>query len=280
MNTENSIFDTAVIISVYRGDSLSQLQECMDSIFSQSFKNYHIYVQKDGVVSSDVGEYLDNLKSRGFIHYLGSRQQNRGLAFSLNELLELVLDAKYLYIARMDADDICCSNRLEMQRSFLFNNEEIHVCGGEIEEFNEDSKERVVVSYKACHSDILKELRVRNPVAHVTVMIRRSFFEKVGLYNSERLNEDLDLWIRGFKCGAKFHNLDEVLVKVRTSNAFYTRRANWRRALEVMKLKLHATKTFKFGASGYFFAVAHFFLFMSPGWLKIFLYKRLRGNRA
>jgi len=114
-------------------------------------------------------------------------------------------------------------------------------------------------------------------MAHVTLCFRSSFFDTISSYNIEKLNEDFDMWIRALKKEVKLHNLQEVLVKVRTNNAFFARRKNIKRAIEVMELKFDATRTFGFGIKGYAYAIAHLLLFMSPSWLKSYLYKNLRG---
>lgn len=114
-------------------------------------------------------------------------------------------------------------------------------------------------------------------MAHVTVCFRKRFFDTIPAYDVSKSNEDFDLWIRALKKGLCLHNLQEVLVEVRTSNAFFNRRRNIKRAWEVMLLKLNATQYFSFGVKGYFYAVAHFCLFLSPSWIKQYIYKNLRG---
>jgi len=117
----------------------------------------------------------------------------------------------------------------------------------------------------------------RNPLAHVTICFRNTFFDTISAYDTEKLNEDFDLWIRAFKNDVKLHCLQEVLVKVRTSNDFFERRKNVKRAKEVMFLKFNATKTFGFGIKGYFYAMANFVLFLSPYRIKRYLYKKMRS---
>jgi hypothetical protein len=114
-------------------------------------------------------------------------------------------------------------------------------------------------------------------MAHVTVCFRNRFFDTIPAYNDKKLNEDFDLWICALKKGLVLHNLQEVLVEVRTSNAFFNRRRNIKRAWEVMLLKIDASRYFSFGLQGYVYALAHFVLFLSPSWLKQFIYKNLRG---
>ncbi|RXK00111.1 glycosyl transferase [Arcobacter sp. CECT 8986] len=267
---------TAVIMSAYKNDKLEYLKECLESLYNQTFKEFDILVQCDGVLPTELESYLDKEFENQRIKYLNKRDENKGLAFSLNELVEVGLDLGYEYFIRMDADDICVTDRIKKQIELMERNQDIDICGGLIEEFNMDSGEKQIVKYPEKSDEILKGMQKRNSVAHVTTCMRKSFFEKVGLYDSSKMNEDFDLWIRGFEKGCKFYNIQEVLVKVRTNNAFFKRRKNIKRAKEVMQLKLKATRLFGFGVIGYIYAIGHFILFMLPGEVKKIIYKFMR----
>ncbi len=267
---------TAVILSIYINDTLPVVRETLDSLFTQSAQSFDIFVQGDGVLAPEVEFYLDTLYLKKKITSLHKRTTNRGLAYSLNELIKRVLTLEYDYIFRMDADDICSPDRIKHQLDYLSKHPEVEILGGWIEEFNTDTTEKRVVAYPESHQDIFNLLVKRSPLAHVTVAFRSSFFEKYGFYNSESLCEDLDLWIRAFDKGARFHNLQEVLVNVRTNNAFFTRRKNQQRALELWNIKVLATQKFGFGIKGYLLATAHYLVWMAPAPLKQFFYKYFR----
>jgi GT2 family glycosyltransferase len=266
----------AVIMSVYKNDKLDYLKEALESLYIQSYNKFDIFIQCDGYLPSELLSFLEREFQNRRVFYLNKRDENLGLAYSLNELLIEVLKKDYTYIMRMDADDISVENRVKLQYKFMNEHENINICGGWIEEFNIDTTAKQVVSYPKNSHKILENMKKRNSVAHVTTIFRRNFFEQVGFYDTSKLNEDFDLWIRGFKFGCTFYNIQEVLVKVRTSNDFFNRRKNIKRAIEVMQLKIDVTKTFSLGYLGYIYAIAHFLLFMSPGWVKSVIYKHLR----
>jgi glycosyltransferase involved in cell wall biosynthesis len=102
----------ATIISIYKNDALPQIKEMLESLYNQTYNNFDIFIQLDGIVPSEIEKYLDNELNNKKIEYLGKRNTNKGLAYSLNELLEIVLKRGYIYIFRMDADDICNQNEL------------------------------------------------------------------------------------------------------------------------------------------------------------------------
>lgn len=265
-----------VIMSVYRNDKLAYLKETLDSLYNQTYSNFDIFIQCDGILPYELENFLDKEYENNKISLLNKRDDNKGLAYSLNELILIGYKNEYEYFVRMDADDISVLNRIEKQFLFMNKNKSIDICGGFIEEFNMDTNEKQIVSYFEENKDILYGMKRRNPIAHVTTFIRKSFFDKVGLYDPLKMNEDLDLWIRGFEKKCQFYNLQKVMVRVRTNNDFFNRRKNIKRAIEVMNLKFKATRLFNFGLKGHIYAVAHFILFMLPGNLKQFIYRKMR----
>lgn len=267
----------AILMCVYKNDSVAYLQKALESLYAQSYKKSDIYVQCDGAVPAELEHYLQSELEAKRLCYLGKREENRGLAASLNELLEITLAKGYVFFMRMDADDISEKDRLARQMVYMDSHPEVDICGGYIEEFDTQSRHKQIIKYPHAHYEILEGMMRRNSMAHVSVLFRARFFKKAGLYDASKKNEDYELWIRGLKSGCRFANLGRVLVHVRTSEAFFERRRDFARAYEVMLLKFDATRAFDFGLLGYLYAVAHFMLFMAPAWLKRALYKNLRS---
>ena len=104
----------AVIMAVYVNDNIDHFKDALASLYSQ-YCPVDIYLQKDGFVSPELSEFLNDELSMNKINYIGHRDENKGLAFSLNQLLDIVLKKRYKYIARMDADDLMSPTRLEKQ---------------------------------------------------------------------------------------------------------------------------------------------------------------------
>jgi|APSaa5957512576_1039674.scaffolds.fasta_scaffold30830_1 glycosyltransferase involved in cell wall biosynthesis len=263
------------IISIYKNDQLKHVQEMFESIFAQSMKDFDVYVQEDGTLPQELHKYLEQLLSKDKIQYLGIREENKGLAFALNELVQKALANNYTYLVRMDADDINIENRFEQQYNFMEANAEIDVVGSWIEEFSANAKN--IVEYQENSQDIVKSFRKRCPIAHVTSFFRSSFFEKAGLYRIDNVrNEDQSLWIDGFYKGCKAHNFQEVLVRVRADEDYMTRRSDFNHAFDILKLKLEATIKLKYGLIGAFYAFALFGVMICPPFIKNILYKYCR----
>jgi glycosyltransferase involved in cell wall biosynthesis len=148
-----------------------------------------------------------------------------GLAASLNLGIQ---NARGLLIARHDGDDESVSERLELQMRFLTSEPNVDVLGGNMEIVDRDAKVTHLRHYPTRHSQISARMHFTTAIAHPTVMMRRASVVRAGGYRPEfRYSEDLDLWLRLLNAGARFANLDAVLVRYR--QPLFTRpNANWR----------------------------------------------------
>jgi len=276
MKEVSMAYKVAVIMSLYRGDRLTFVKEALESLYMQSYP-VDIFVQQDGPIDAAVEVLVDDALINGKIHYLGKRGKNRGLAYSLNELIEQVQEQRYRYIARMDADDISLPDRIAKQVAFLESNQEVDVAGGYIEEFSDEVDYHKIVQYPLKHDEMFRFFAKRVPLAHVSVMYRDRFFEKAGLYpTTSPTNEDTLMWMEGFRNGCRFANIPEVLVRVRISKAFFGRRGGLKKAWSDLKDRLKVIKTLGYNSTAYGYALAVFMVNISPSGIKKFLYKRVR----
>jgi GT2 family glycosyltransferase len=262
-------------MSVYRGDAPKPLKEALQSLYTQT-PEPDIFVMSDGPLAPEVFRLLRHEAKSGRI-FLRERAENLGLATSLNELLDEVLERGYDYIARMDADDISLPDRFEKQYAFMETHPEVDVVGGAIEEFSDDGSYRKIVRYPLKHEAMFHFFRKRVPLAHVSAFFRRSFFEKAGVYpTSSPTNEDTLMWMEGFAAGCRFANLPDPMVKVRVSSSFFDRRGGVRKAWSDFRDRFRVIRTLGYNFDAYFYAIALLCVNIAPGWLKRILYQRLR----
>lgn len=87
-------------------------------------------------------------------------------------------------------------------------------------------------------------------------MFRRSEVLKAGNYLDWFWNEDYYLWIRMWKQGCKFCNLEDVLVNVRVGYDMYARRGGWTYFKSEAKLQKYMWKQHLIGFPRFMFNVA------------------------
>lgn len=205
-----------VLMSVYNGRKF--LKEAIDSILQQTFTDFEFLIIDDG--SSDgsvdiITSYHDN-RIR-----LIRNQENLGLTKSLNKGITL---AQGKYIARMDADDISASLRLEKQVEFMGTHTEVGVCGSW---FSFIDAPEVITKRPTNHYAIKINFLRTNPIGHPTAIIRKSILEKFDLrYDANmKTSQDYDLWER-MSCVSKLANIPEVLLFYRRHQAQVTKQYN------------------------------------------------------
>jgi glycosyltransferase involved in cell wall biosynthesis len=263
----------AVVMSVYAGDKLEYLIEALESLYGQLYNNFDIFIQIDGKVHSKIESYLDCEFNNKRIFFLNKRQKNKGLAYSLNEILKFVLARDYRYIARMDADDICEPNRFLEQFYFMEENITCDVVGSNIIEFYEDGLEKLV-TYGTSNENIKADFSTRTAIPHVSAFFRKSFFDKSGVYNiNSNRNEDLWLWLNGFLNGCIFASIPSVLVKVRMSSNLLRRRGDFIHNLDTFRLRNRIVFLLKFNKVYFLYNTLVLFIKMMPLWLLRIIYK-------
>ena len=185
------------------------LRCAIDSILNQTYENFRLIIVDDASTDNTVKiikSYLDNR-----IFLIKNRSQ-MGVAKSLNIALNYVNSE---YIARMDADDVAKSNRLQTQLDYLINHKDVGVVASAADLINENGKICGIKQYSSNEVDTCNQLINRNVIIHPTVMFRTQLINKYGLYD-ENLNgaEDYDLWLRLGK-HTKIINLPQKLLKYR-----------------------------------------------------------------
>ena len=146
-------------------------------------------------------------------------------------------------VALMDADDISLNNRFENQLNAFMSEKKIDIVGGQITEFV-DSPNNIVGKRLVPEKDkeIKDYMKKRCPMNQVSVMFKKSFYEKVGGYIDWFCEEDYYLWIRMAEANGKFKNVPEILVNVRIGNEMSSRRGGWKYFLSEARLQNYMLK--------------------------------------
>lgn len=267
----------AVIVSVYKSDSFSFLKQSMESLLEQTYDYVDIFVQVDGWVPDDLHKLLLSYSNHEEIHVF-FHDENKGLATRLNDSINYVLDlGGYDYLARMDADDISCLNRIQTQVDFLNDNKKIDVVGSDVIEISETGQ---TIYYKKMDSkhDVLKRKIIKKcPFNHPSVMFRIELFEEGFRYKSELMNtQDYYLWVDLLAAGKKFANINEPLLKFRVNKSFHSRRG-FKKALNDLNSRIYAFKKLDvINLSNVVHTISLFLLRIAPISIKKWAYKNLR----
>lgn len=213
----------SVLTAVYKNDDKQNFASAMDSIIQQTVLPEEIVVMQDGPVgvelSAVIGEYKQKYPQL-ITHVVNP--QNVGLGLTLARGVEVCRNE---LIARMDADDIACRNRFELQIKEFQHDTELALLGGYIREFDTDPKQpQATRTVPINQNEIYKRVKVRSPFNHMTVMFRKSMVLECGNYADLRNMQDYHLWIRMIHAGYRMKNIPVVLALARTGNGMYKRR--------------------------------------------------------
>lgn len=195
----------SIVMSVYNREAF--IGQSIESMLKQSYPAFEFIIIDDGstdATASIIRSYAQNDKRIRLIS-----RENRGLPASLNEGIVL---AKGEYIARMDDDDLSVPRRLELQVDFLKSHPEVLVVGGWAKNFGDKNNTMKVPQESG---KIKTKLLFGSAFIHPTVMFRRDFFDRFGLFYDESLKkaQDYDLWIRASMVeGMEFGNIAKVLL--------------------------------------------------------------------
>ena len=267
-----------VIQSLYRNDKPEYLAKSIQSVLFQSYRDFTYYIGIDGPIGKELRDVLDSI-SDSRIKILENKE-NKGLAGILNDMLVKCKEEGYEFIARMDSDDIAQLDRFEKQISYLESYPDVDMVGGAINEIDENGINREkVTKYPCSPEDCRAFFAKRNPVAHPTVMFRRSFFEKAGWQyptDFER-NEDTRLWHEGYKHGCVIANIPDVVLNFRMTDSMFKQRRNGKAfAKSQLELRKLIKKDLGYGFMAEVYAYAMYLLMISPSWFLKLAYKVLR----
>lgn len=203
----------------------------INSILSQTYTDWEFIICDDGstdgtfeIVKQASAQYPDKIT-------VLRNSVNLKLSYSLNRCLAVVHGA---YIARMDGDDEAFPTRLERQVQFLDQHPEYAVVGTAMVPF--DRKGDRPTRYAKEFPD-QRDLLLRSPFFHATIMMRKNAYDTVGGYCVSKRTEraqDYDMWFRFFAKGLKGYNLQEGLYHVLEDNSAIRRRNLKARAYEVL----------------------------------------------
>lgn len=204
----------SIIIPVYQ-EKLSLIKQSIDSIKKQTYANIEILVGLDDPTNVEALNFLRKQEENSDNFSLFVNSENLGLSENLNKLIQR---ATGRYIARMDADDIADSERLEKQYNFLKANN-LNFVSGAYDSIDEDGN---VVKISAKKDLLDDEIRIiekyGNILTHPLWLVSRKIMIALKYRKVEPV-EDYDLVSRAMlNNNIKFGYMGESLLKYRIRN--------------------------------------------------------------
>ena len=201
----------SVIMSTYH-ETEEQLRGAIESILSQTYKGFEFLILLDDPQNSLHRKIIESYGKQDTRIRFYINEKNIGLTNTLNKALKFV---KGDYVARMDADDISLSTRLEKQLNYLKSND-FDLIGGITQIV--DDKGNDIYSIQKVPTDpnkIKKALRYGQCIAHPTWLGKKEVFDSLSGYRNIPLCEDYDFTLRAQLKGYRISNLNEVVLKYR-----------------------------------------------------------------
>lgn len=221
----------SVCMCVYNG--AAYLDSALASIQRQTLRDWECIVVDDGS-SDDTPAILSRYAAEDSRFQVYRNERNLGIPRSRNRALEL---AQGTYVACMDADDICCPDRLERQVAFMDANPRLALSSCRYFPFRDGCILPVSGLWRTDLEAVQALLLFFNPILNPGVIGRRPALQAFGYDPAYSCTEDLDLWMRMLAQGQRLAIQPEYLMLYRlhgkqvTSNTLQGQREQYRRII-------------------------------------------------
>ncbi len=229
-----------IIMGVYNPPIKEELDMAIQSILNQTLEEFEFLIVDDGSHKT-VKEWLLEYAQLDQRIRIITKPCNTGLASALNTCIQ---EAKGTYIARMDADDKSCFDRLQVQYDFLEQHKEYAFVGSNARLMDEQGVWGMrAMPEQPEDADFLPY----SPFIHPSVMVRKSVYESCGGYREGKetwRSEDYEIFMRMYAMGYKGYNLQTALFDYRENRNSYEKR-KYKYRYDEMKIRARHFKGLK-----------------------------------
>lgn len=176
--SNNSEILISVIMGIYNCEDT--LEEAVMSIINQTETRWELIMCDDGSTDGTYDIALKYQKTNPEKFKLLKNKKNLGLNETLNRCLSV---AKGKYIARMDGDDICSSERFKEELKVLENEPDIAIVSTDMEYFDETGTWGYIEHPTYPEN---KDFLSGTPFCHAPCMVRKEAYDKVGGYSVDK----------------------------------------------------------------------------------------------
>ncbi|MGC6408473.1 glycosyltransferase family 2 protein [Bisgaard Taxon 45] len=212
----------SVLICAYNVEKY--IEECINAVINQTYKNLEIIVVNDGSSDSTLSK-LHSLSEKDSRIKMINNPKNLGFISSLNIGIEYVSGD---YVARTDADDITKPEWIEKILGYMLSHPQIIAMGSYLTILSEDGNGSNLANYyehgeqwknPLTHKEIVEAMLFRNPIHNNSMIVKSNVFREHGLRfdPAYQHTEDYQFWLEVSRLG-KLANYPESLVYYRLHN--------------------------------------------------------------
>ncbi len=195
--------EVSVIIPYYK--KISHINNAIDSVLNQTFKDFEIILIYDDENLEDLVEIEKKYKSNNKIKIFKNNKncgaglsRNIGIKYSSGEI-----------VAFIDSDDYWLPQKLEYQLSFMKkNNHKFIICNYKKNISEKKSLEIINNKSKITYNDLLKSC----DIGLSTVLLKKNIIDE-NLFPSTKTKEDFIAWLKITKNNTHVFNLNMTLVE-------------------------------------------------------------------
>lgn len=210
--------EIGVIMSVYN-EKPEWLKAAIDSVLSQTYRAFRYYILLDHPDNEVLKEIIEEYQKEDERILFYQNAKNIGLVYSLNKLIGLVEEP---YIARMDADDIACPERLEKELKFLKEkNLDFVVTGADyLDEEGNISPGDCIPNLEP--NQVVQCSKYGNVAIHSSWLLKKEVYLRLEGYRNCQYCEDYDLVLRALQRHTKIGRMEDHLQQYRIRNSSIT----------------------------------------------------------
>lgn len=257
----------SVVMGIY--NCASTLPDAINSILKQSFTDWELIMCDDGSIDHTLEVALSFKDKYPEKIVVLKNEKNLGLNATLNKCLEV---AKGKYIARMDGDDVCDSNRFMEELNVLEKEPDIAIVSTDMNFFDDSG-----IWGKISHPEYpnKQDFLKGSPFCHAPCMVRKEAYVAVNGYSVDAKLlrvEDYHLWFKMYKAGFKGKNIHKVLYSMRDDQNAYQRR-KFKYRINEAYVKILAVRDLKLPRWGYIYILRPIIVGLMPNILYDILHK-------
>lgn len=194
----------SVIIPYY--NKSKYIQRCLDAVLNQTFQEFEIILVNDGSTDDGLHFISDNYSNNITV----INQENNGVSAARNTGIK---QAKYPFIAFLDADDCWHNQFLEKIKTVIDTEKDIKIIGAHYSR----NKEFLVIDSGTLDyfkfENYFKSALKNTCFSSSSTIITADFFTKNEGFNTNLKNgEDIDVWVRAVQSGGNSFYVKNTLV--------------------------------------------------------------------